>query len=232
MSLLPIIPLWRRVRNCRLRPPVRIEPSIPSMYFLYSTVLGLALVFSAPWWLLRMARDGKYRAGFRERLGSVPHLVLSGDSRRPIWIHAVSVGEVLAVANLIAKLRKLWPEHRVVISTTTHTGQELARQRFGAENVFYFPLDFAFCIRPYLNALRPELLILAETEFWPNLLRLARNSGAKIAVVNARISDRSLPRYRRWRGLLRRVLENIDVFCTQTDEGARRLRQIGAPPAR
>src|SRR6184192_1048565 len=112
MSLLPIIPLWRPVRNCRLRPPVRIEPSIPLMYFLYSTLLGLALVFSAPWWLLRMARHGKYRAGLRERLGNVPHRVLTGDSRRTIWIHAVSMGEVLAVANLIAKLRNYWPDHR------------------------------------------------------------------------------------------------------------------------
>src|SRR5437763_5829217 len=202
------------------------------MYFLYSTVLGLALVFSAPWWLLQMARHGKYRAGVRERLGSVPHRVLSGDSRRTIWIHAVSVGEVLAVANLIAKLRNHWSDHRVMISTTTQTGQELARQRFGAENVFYFPLDFAFCIRPHLNALRPELLILAETEFWPNLLRMARDSGAKIAVVNARISDRSLPRYRPWRGLFRRVLENLNVFCAQTEEDARRLREIGAPADR
>ena len=202
------------------------------MYFVYSTLLGLALMLSAPWWLLRMARQGKYRAGMRERLGGVPHRILTGDSRRAIWIHAVSVGEVLAVAGLIARLRQHWPEHRVVISTTTQTGQELARKRFGAENVFYFPLDFAPCIRPYLNALRPELLILAETEFWPNLLRMARDSGAKIAVVNARISDRSLPRYRPWRGLFRRVLENLNVFCAQTEEDARRLREIGAPADR
>src|SRR5919201_5560302 len=126
------------------------------MYLLYSMLLAMMLLLSAPWWLLRMVRHGKYRAGIRERLGRVPPRI-TGDSRRAIWVHAVSVGEVLAVAGLIAKLRERWPHHRVVISTTTQTGQELARQRFGADSVFYFPLDFALCIRPYLKALKPEL---------------------------------------------------------------------------
>jgi 3-deoxy-D-manno-octulosonic-acid transferase len=120
----------------------------------------------------------------------------------------------------------------VVISTTTLTGQKLARERFGAENVFYFPLDFAFAIRPYLQQLRPALLILVETEFWPNLLRLAHAHGARIVVVNARISDRSFPRYRRFRRLMHRVLEEIDLFLAQTGEDARRLAVIGAEPSR
>jgi len=119
-----------------------------------------------------------------------------------------------------------------VVSTTTDTGQELARKEFGAENVFYFPMDFAFAMRPYLRALRPELMVLAETEFWPNVLRLAHASGARVAVVNARISDRSWPRYRRFRRLLRKVLENVDLFMAQTEEDAHRLRDIGAPPER
>ena len=115
-----------------------------------------------------------------------------------IWIHAVSVGEVLAISTLVKKLREQYPDHRILISTTTATGNKLARDRFGAENVFYFPLDFGFAIQPYLRALRPQVVILAETEFWPNFLRLVQLIGAKIAVVNARISDRSFPRYRRW----------------------------------
>jgi 3-deoxy-D-manno-octulosonic-acid transferase len=134
----------------------------------------------------------------------------------------------LAVAGLVAKLRERFPEHHVLVSTTTATGQKLARDRFGEQNVFYFPLDFGFCVQPYLRGLRPELVVMAETELWPNFLRLSRAGGAKIAVVNARISDRSLPGYLRFRRWLRPVLENISLFLTQTDEDARRLAQIGA----
>ena len=148
-----------------------------------------------------------------------------------IWVHAVSVGEVAAVAGLVEELRRGSP-CRIVVSTTTDTGQALARNRFGEANVFYFPLDFAFAIRPYLRALRPEMVVIAETEFWPNFIRLTRASGAKIAVVNARISDRSWPRYRRFRGLMRRLLASVDLFLAQTPEDAARLKDIGAPPER
>jgi 3-deoxy-D-manno-octulosonic-acid transferase len=202
------------------------------MYLVYSLLLILAVLLSSPWWLLRMMRHGKYRAGIAERLGRVPRRILQ-DAKRPcIWIHAVSVGEVLAVARLIQRLQDSRPEYRVLISTTTKTGQELARKRFGEANVFYFPIDFGIAIRAYFRALRPELVILAETEFWPNFLRVASLSGAKLAVVNARISDRSFPRYHRFRRLLSRVLAEVDLFCAQTDEDARRLRQIEAPAGR
>jgi 3-deoxy-D-manno-octulosonic-acid transferase len=133
---------------------------------------------------------------------------------------------------LVNQLRGEFPEHRVVISTTTDTGQHLAAARFGRENVFYFPLDVAFCVRRYVAALSPELIVIAETEFWPNLLRISRRSGAKIAIVNARISDRSFPGYRRWRSILGRVLQNVSVFLAQTNEDGRRLIEIGAPPDR
>jgi 3-deoxy-D-manno-octulosonic-acid transferase len=132
----------------------------------------------------------------------------------------------------VGELRRRFPQYRVVVSTTTATGQKLAQKHFGAESVFYFPLDFAFAIRPYLTRLRPRLIVLAETEFWPNFLRLAHEAGSRVAVVNARISDRSWPGYRRVRRILARVLGNIDLFLTQTDEDARRLRGIGAPPER
>ncbi|MGH9649281.1 MAG: 3-deoxy-D-manno-octulosonic acid transferase, partial [Terriglobales bacterium] len=172
------------------------------MYVLYSLALAAALVLSAPWWLLRMLRHHKYRDGLGERLGRVPQRLLAGGvgGAAAVWVHAVSVGEVLAVSELIGELRRRFPGRRVVISTTTATGQALARERFGEENAFYFPLDFGFAVNAYLRILRPELAILAETEFWPNFLRLAKSSGARVAVVNARISDRSLPGYRRWRG--------------------------------
>jgi 3-deoxy-D-manno-octulosonic-acid transferase len=220
------------------------------VYFLYSAMLALLLLLILPWWLVQMLRLGKYRAGLRERLGrvparirlascecgnSTPHSPKEGGCGAPanlpvVWIHAVSVGEVLAIAPLVGEMRA--QGFRVVVSTTTHTGQRLARDKFGEANVFYFPLDLGVCIRPYLRALRPRLVILAETEFWPNFLRMARASGARLAVVNARISDRSFPRYRRWRRLLRKALEPVDLFLAQSENDAERLREVGAAAGR
>jgi 3-deoxy-D-manno-octulosonic-acid transferase len=201
-------------------------------YFLYSLALALGMLLSLPYWLYQILRHGKYRSGFVERLGRVPaRLRAAGEgsrARRVIWVHAVSVGEVLAVSGLVDQMRRNLPRHRVLVSTTTDTGQELARKRFGDDHVFYFPMDFAFAIRPYLHALQPELVVLVETEFWPNFLRRAHASGARIAVVNARISDRSLPRYRRFRWALRRMLAHVDLFLAQTQEDSARLQSIGA----
>jgi 3-deoxy-D-manno-octulosonic-acid transferase len=201
------------------------------MYSLYSAGLALWLLLSLPYWLLQMLRHGKYRKGLRERLGKVPSRLL--QNQKPIiWVHAVSVGEVIAIAGVVERLRQSYPQMRVVVSTTTDTGQRVACQRFGPEHVFYFPLDFEFAIRPYLHALHPKLIVIAETEFWPNFLRLAKKSGAKIAVVNARISDRSLPGYRHVRRWLRRILSNVDLFLAQGEEDQRRLTDIGAVPER
>jgi 3-deoxy-D-manno-octulosonic-acid transferase len=207
---------------------------ISSFYsVLYSVALALAMLAMLPYWLFQMARHGKYRQGLVERLGRVPsRLQLPAEGEPVIWVHAVSVGEVLAVAGLVEELQRRFPQHRIFISTTTDAGQALARKRFGETNVFYFPLDFAFAIRPYLRALRPKMVVIAETEFWPNFMRLAHASGARIAVVNARISDRSWPSYRRFRGLLRRPLGHVNVFLAQTDEDAGRLEAIGALPER
>ena len=178
-----------------------------------------------------MLRQGKYRSGFAERLGFVPARL---KAARPgsIWVHAVSVGEVLAVSQLIAELPQLHPDRQVYVSTTTATGQSLARQRFGEDRVFFMPLDFGFAVRPYLNALKPQLIVLAETEFWPNLLHLAGKRGTTLATVNARISDRSFPRYRRFRWFFGRVLSEVDLFLAQTVEDAERLRAIGAATER
>ena len=190
------------------------------------------MLVSLPYWLLQMARHNKYSKGLAERLGRLPARLQLPKEEPVIWVHAVSVGEVLAVAGLVEELQRRFPQHRIFISTTTDTGQALARKRFGEARVFYFPMDFAFAIRPYLRALRPRMLVIAETEFWPNFLRLAHASGARIAVVNARISDRSWPSYRRFRGLLRRSLVNVDLFLAQTPEDAARLQDIGAAPER
>ena len=202
------------------------------MYLLYSALVGLALLLTSPLWLFRMLEHRKYRQGLGERFGRVPLRLREARRRPTIWVHAVSVGEVVAVSALISELQERSPGYRFVVSTTTATGQKLARERYGAGNVFYFPLDFAFAVRPYLRALRPVLIIVAETEFWPNFLRLARQSGARVAVVNARISDRSFPRYRRFRLLMEPVLGQVNVFLAQGEEDRRRLVEIGASEKR
>ncbi len=173
------------------------------MYLLYSILYAIALLISSPYWLVRMVQEGKYRAGLKERLGSVPaRLKRATTPHEAIWIHAVSVGEVLAISGLVNALRKQFPERDLYVSTTTLTGQTLAQEKFGSERVFYLPLDLPFAINPFLAAIQPAMLVLAETEFWPSVLHIAKGSGCQIAVVNARISDRSLPRYRRVRFLL------------------------------
>lgn len=198
--------------------------------FLYSLAWVAVLAVGAPWWLWKMATTGKYREGLAERLGKVPaRLFSAADSRTAIWVHAVSVGEVIAVSGLVREVLSRAPQHRIVVSTTTRAGQQIARDRFGAENVFYYPLDFAFAVRPYLRKLRPELFVLAETEFWPRMLHETRNAGIRVAVVNARISDRSYPRYLRLRALWKRILRGIAIALAQTEEDVARLQAIGIP---
>jgi len=210
--------------------------------FFYNIALLAVLVVGSPWWLWRIATKKKYREGLRERLGWVRigradgfegQRVGSGSGHRPlIWIHAVSVGEVLAVSRLVKTLDTAWPEYFVAISTTTRTGQELARERFGASRVFYCPLDLPWAVRAYLNALKPRMLVLAETEFWPNLLSGCFGRGIPVAVVNARISDRSWPRYRRLRRLWGPFLRRLNAVLAQSDTDAERLRAIGCAPER
>ncbi len=181
-----------------------------------------------------MATTRKYREGLLQRLGLIrPDLSRMGCGASPlIWVHAVSVGEVLAVSRLVRTLETALPECRVVVSTTTRTGQALARERFGAERVFYCPLDLPWAVRAYLNALRPRLFVLAETEFWPNLLSGCFRRGIPVAVVNARVSDRSWPRYRRLRRLWRPFLSRLSRVLAQSETDADRLTAIGCRPER
>jgi len=199
--------------------------------FFYNFALLLVLVLGAPWWLFRMATAQKYREGLRQRLGHVPQL--EGQRNRPlIWVHAVSVGEVLAVSRLVKTLDAVLPGYFVAISTTTRTGQALARGHFGANRVFYCPLDLPWAVSAYLNALEPRMLVLAETEFWPNLLSGCFRREIPVAVVNARISDRSWPRYRRLRSLWRPFLERISCVLAQSETDDQRLIEIGCDPDR
>lgn len=191
---------------------------------LYNLALLAVLVAGIPWWLWKVATTHKYREGLGERLGLVR---VQTDGRPTIWLHAVSVGEVLAVSRLVGELDRAFPEFRLLISTTTKTGQDLARERFGPERVFYCPLDLPWATRAYLNALKPRLLILAETEFWPNLLSGCYRREIPVAVVNARISDRSWPRYQSLKGLWRPFLSRLERVLAQSGVDAERLRALG-----
>jgi 3-deoxy-D-manno-octulosonic-acid transferase len=196
---------------------------------LYNLALLAVLVAGIPWWLWKMATTHKYREGLSERLGWVR---VHTDKRPTIWLHAVSVGEVLAVSRLVGELERAFPEFRLLISTTTKTGQDLARERFGHERVFYCPLDLPWATRAYLNALKPRMLILAETEFWPNLLSGCNRRGIPVAVVNARISDRSWPRYRFFKRIWRPLLSSLGRVLAQSEIDAERLRALGCGPER
>ena len=203
----------------------------------YNLALLVVLVAGAPWWLFRMTTTQKYREGLLERLGFVPsrlrrQLAGLGRERPLIWVHAVSVGEVLAVRRLVNELKAELPEYVIAVSTTTRTGQALARERFGAERVFYCPLDLPWAVRAWLNTLRPRLFVLAETEFWPNLLNCCFRRKIPVAVVNARISDRSWPRYRRLRRLWRPFLSPLSSVLAQSQTDAERLKAIGCLPER
>jgi len=203
------------------------------MMVVYSSLLMAVLVVGAPYWLVRMATSGRYRAGLRGRLGMVPkglHAAVTGQS--VVWVHAVSVGEVMAASRLIRELKERLPGWVVAVSTTTETGQRLAKERLPDSPVFYLPLDLKFSVRRYLRVLQPRMLVLMESELWPRLIKECAKDGVPIAVVNARISDRSFPRYMRLRRLWRPFLEKISLFLAQSRETADRLAKIGAPTAR
>src|SRR5579875_954846 len=199
------------------------------MLWVYSALLAAVLVVGAPYWLVRMVMSGRYRAGLAGRLGRVPEglrEVVAGKS--VVWLHAVSVGEVMAATALVRELKAALPEWAIAVSTTTATGQRLARERFADLPVFYLPLDFKFAVRRYLDALRPRMVVLMESELWPRLMMECERESVALAVVNARVSDRSLPRYLWLQRLWKPLLERVSVFLAQSEENARRLRQIGA----
>ena len=207
------------------------------MMWLYSLLLVAAAVVSSPWWVMRMLTTERYSEGMRERMGKVPERLRTAvgkyaEERKVLWIHAVSVGEVLAASKLVVDLEKVLRRKggawRVVVSTTTRTGQALARQRFGADRVFYYPLDFAGPVRAWINALNPAALVLMESELWPRMLHECYTAGVPVIVVNARVSDRSYERAMRLRRWWAPVLRKVDLWLAQSDEDARRLKAMGA----
>jgi 3-deoxy-D-manno-octulosonic-acid transferase len=164
-------------------------------------------------------------------MGRLPaYLNLDGD--RSIWIHAVSVGEVLAARPLVPALRERFPGHRLFLSTTTLTGNEIAKSVRGLDGLFFAPFDFPHAVRRALEVVNPSLLVLVETELWPNLIHEASRRGARVALVNGRISPRSFPRYRRVRRFLSGMLSEVDLFLMQGEPHAERIRAMTAPPER
>jgi len=201
------------------------------VYLLYDVLLAVAFVVSIPFYLWKGRGSGKYLKTFQERFGKLPAGV-AGETPS-VWIHAVSVGEVLAARTLLGPLKQRFPGRRLVVSTTTLTGHAIARERLdGHDALFFAPFDFRGPCRQALRATRAEWLILVETELWPNLIREARRYGARVALVNGRISPRSFPRYRWVRSLLRPVLSQVDLFLMQSEAHTQRILALGAPPER
>ena len=202
------------------------------MYSLYSIAVLAIVVIASPWFIYQAVRYKKYVGSLGQRMGYLPvSFNIDGDSS--IWIHAVSVGEVLTARPLITDLRRRYPELRLFLSTTTLAGQQLARRQVqDVDAVFYFPFDLGIFVRRTLDLVRPKLFVMMETEIWPNLLRECRARGIKTAIVNGRLSPRSYPRYKLVRPMMRRVLDHIDRFCVQSEESARRFIDLGADPAR
>ena len=213
------------------------------MYFIYSFLMGLAALLLTPYWLVKGLRHGKYLSNIGERLGfSFPALAkLPANSSGAIWIHAVSVGEALSGVTLARRLKEAYPERPLIVSTTTMTGQALARERIPfADAIIYFPLDWAFCVRRALTAVRPSLVLVLETEIWPNFLREAGRRKIPVVFVSGRISDRSFARYQSYLGVfgfflrpfLRNALSNASAFLMQSEKDAERVRALGAPAHR
>jgi len=213
------------------------------VYLIYSLLLGLAALALAPYWVVQGLRHGKYLANLPERLGlSFPGLArLPADRPGSLWIHAVSVGEVLSAVTLARRLKEVYPARPLVVSTTTITGQALARERMKfADAVIYFPLDWGFCVRRALRAVRPALVVVIETELWPNFLKVAGLQKIPVLLVSGRISERSFARHQRYlrafgfylRPFWKSALSRASGFLMQSQNDAARIRALGAPSER
>ena len=205
------------------------------MFLLYSLLFSFGALLTAPYYLWQHRGRARSTAYWRERLGYLP-----GDFQQPagskvgsIWVHAVSVGETLAVAGLVCEIQKQCPERKIFLSHITPTGRQTSEARLpNVAGRFYLPLDWKVCVTRTLRRLQPTLLLIAETELWPNLLRAANKFGCRIVIVNARLSGSSFRGYRLLRPFMRRVLRNVDCILAQTEIDAERFRQIGTPPER
>jgi len=195
------------------------------MYLGYSLLLSLGLIVLIPHFLFQALAHGKYIAGLRQRLGSVPPT----NGKPVIWLHCVSVGETQAARPLAKRLKQQFPHHDLVISTITLTGQNLARDVFrnDAASIIYFPFDWRWTVRRALKAVNPAVVLIMETELWPNFLRECKTRKIPVAVVNGRISRQSYRRYRMIKWFLRRVLSSLSIAVMQSETDAQRLEELG-----
>jgi 3-deoxy-D-manno-octulosonic-acid transferase len=205
--------------------------SFQMMYLIYSLLFTLGVLLTAPYYLWKR-RDELAGRRWRERFGLLPESFRQAE-RGAIWVHAVSVGETLAVVRLARDLQALFPDRKIFLSSVTPAGRAAGEIRLpSVAGHFFLPMDWRGAVRAALERIRPALLVIAETELWPNLLRAAREFGARIILINARLSTRSFRRYRLLRPVMRRVLEHVDVICAQTEADAERFRHLGAAPER
>jgi 3-deoxy-D-manno-octulosonic-acid transferase len=199
------------------------------VYLVYSFLLTVGFLLLLPRFAIDAFRSRKYITGLGQRLGAIPKL---DSSTSPlIWLHCVSVGETEAARPLVRALRDRLPAHRLVVSTTTVTGQAVARQAFAqdAAAIIYFPIDWAWTIRRVLKALQPTAVLIMETELWPNLLRECRRHSIPVALINGRISPISFRRYHKIRSFMRKILANLSVALMQSAEDAQRISELGLP---
>ncbi len=196
------------------------------MYVVYSGLLFVSLLFYVIPYFVRMKFLRKESLFIRERLGFSLKNIQSEN--KSVWFHAVSVGEVLSLQNLIKKVRQSHPDWIINFSTLTNTGMRVAREKLtDADHIFFVPLDFACVVKKFFNVLKPTLFVLAESEFWPNILRVAKKKTRGVLLINGRISTRSFQKHYRFRLLSRRILKNIDMFLVQTENDKERLERIG-----
>lgn len=200
----------------------------------YNLLVSLLLVPAVPFFLWKLLTTPKHRAGLAQRLGlALPRMRRQGPGTRPIWIHAVSVGEVLATVPFVRKLQERWPDQSLVVSTITPTAQAVARQVFpDIRALIYFPFDLPVCARRLLRVVRPRLFIHTETEIWPNFLLLLGRMGISSLIINGRISARSCRQYGWFRFFFREVLKSVSVFGMQSRTDCHRIIRIGADPRR
>ncbi len=201
------------------------------MYLIYSLLFTLGALVTAPYYLWKR-RDELSGARWRERFGKLQESFQQAQ-QGAIWIHAVSVGETLAVERLTREMHAMFPGRKIFMSSVTPAGRAAGEGRIPAvAGRFYLPLDWRRAVRSSLDRIRPSLLVIVETELWPNLLRAAHDSGTRIILINARLSTRSFGRYRLLRPFMRRVLKDVDMICAQSEADAERFRQLGALPER
>lgn len=201
------------------------------MYFLYSIFLSFAFLTLLPYFLYQAFSQKKYLSNFRERLGVLPES-LRADGRPTIWIHAVSVGETLTAQPLVKALRERFPAHRLIFSTTTATGQVVARSRITeADGFCYYPFDWRFSVRKALDTIQPNAVVLMESELWPHFLRECQRRDVPVLVANGRVSDRSFRRSQKFAFWFRRMTANVTRFLMQSEADAARIQALGASAA-